>query len=31
MYGSLNTKIPNEIADWLLETETLNIIAAELK
>ena len=31
MYGSLNTKIPNEVADWRLVTETLTIRAAELK
>jgi len=31
MYGSLNTKIPNEAADWHLVTETLYIRTAGLK
>jgi hypothetical protein len=29
--GSLNTKIPNETADWCLVTETLNIRTVGLK
>jgi hypothetical protein len=31
MYGSLNTKIPNETGDWRLVTETLYIGTAGLE
>jgi hypothetical protein len=31
MYGSLNTKIPNETADWLVVAETLYIRIVGLK
>ena len=31
MYGSLNTKILNETADWCLVTETLHIRTVGLK
>ena len=31
MYGSLNTKIPNEAADWRLVIETLYIRTAGLE
>jgi len=31
IFGSLNTKIPNEAADWHLVTEILYIVTAGLK